>query len=506
MSTARELIARIYTEFVRVISEFEVEVYQERMPSSYHSNWSGGQVQAFQNSLVNFLLFFVLVAHVTAAILATSSLRGIQLQAQSAWSQQGNISNMPPKKTRGKDSLLNSGTMATDIRPHFLQDKQSRMALRSETETVVSTNDLESVESTVLLEQDNDDNTQNDPESEDNYLDCNADEPQIDGQISNNELAKMMTSLTSQFTEVRVDIKTMNEKFTVNSEKIDKLNDSMTEIFQKVETVSIENKGISDEVKSNRSDIVEVIRQQNEYNTKCDEIIREQNEFNTRYDQIVTLANSLKEKDLLIEHMKLRIENLEDENRKAKDKDEAREQHGRKMNLWVYGVEEPEKENTRQTVRNFCINVLKLDGKTVDNWLIKNTHRVGQYKTPKRPIIVAFVLWEDRQALLKSAKHLYQYNTDNDTTFAVKTDLAPRARQMRKDLHYVSKKMKEAEKCQAKVRDNAKGVVWLERKQNKDDRTWVTVPFAEIKNEYLPPHLKRPATTPAPDTIPAPTV
>ena len=106
--------------------------------------------------------------------------------------------------------------------------------------------------------------------------------------------------------------------------------------------------------------------------TNCNQT-RQQNEFNTRYDQIVTLANSLKEKDLLIEHMKLRIENLEEENRKVKDKDEAREQHGRKMNLWIYGVDEPEKENTRQTVRNFCINILNLEGKTVDSWSMKNT-------------------------------------------------------------------------------------------------------------------------------------
>ena len=396
---------------------------------------------------------------------------------------------MPPKKNRGKDSLLNSGTLASDIRPHMLQENQLRMALRSETGPVNSTNDSESEENRVFVEQEREDNVINDPESEDNYLDCNTDEPQSEGQISNNELARIMTS---NFSEVRVDIKTMNDKFTVNSEKIDKLNESMTEIFQRVETVSNEHKGISEEVKSNRSDMDEVIRQQNESNTKCDEIIRQQNEFNTRYDQIVTLANSLKEKDLLIDSMKLRIETLEDESRKAKDKDEAREQHGRKMNLWLYGVDEPEKENTRQTVRNFCTNVLNLDGKTVDSWLVKNTHRVGKYNTPKRPIIVAFVLWEDRQALLKSAKHLYQFNTENETTYAVKTDLAPRARQLRKDLHYVSKQMKEAEKCQAKVRDNAKGHVWLERKQNKDDRNWVTIPFEEIKNEYLPPHLKRP--------------
>ena len=80
--------------------------------------------------------------------------------------------------------------------------------------------------------------------------------------------------------------------------------------------------------------------------------------------------------------MHRRIEVLEEENRLAKDR------------------EEPEKENIWQTLRNFCITVIGLKREVVDGWMIKNVHRVGDYKMPKGPIIVAFVLWEDRQTML----------------------------------------------------------------------------------------------------------
>ena len=53
----------------------------------------------------------------------------------------------------------------------------------------------------------------------------------------------------------------------------------------------------------------------------------------------------------MIEHMHSRIEALDEENKLAEDKDEKWEQHGRKTNLWIYGLEEEENENTRQTER-----------------------------------------------------------------------------------------------------------------------------------------------------------
>ena len=376
---------------------------------------------------------------------------------------------MPPKKNKGKD------TPVTDIKSYMQLDRPPKMSLRSEVEI---DNINPNSESTTVQN--------NDLEPEETFIDCDTEQAPLEEQMSINELAKM---LTTQISEVRVDIKSLNEKFTVNSDKIDKLNQSMVEISQRVESISTENKNNSELVKANRIDIDEMIRKQNEFNVKQEEFVRQQQEFNLKHEEIIKLANSLKEKDLMIEHMHRMIENLEEEMKLSKDREEIKEQHGRKMNLWVYGVDEPEKENIMNTLSEFCTAVLGLKREVVGNWLIKNVHRVGDYKMAKRPIIVAFVLWEDRQTMLRANKNLYQYNSDNDTSYAVKTDLAPRARQLRKDLNFVNRKMKEAEKCEGRVRDNPKGHVWLERKQNKSDRFWETV--HNIKPEYLPPGVAR---------------
>ena len=176
----------------------------------------------------------------------------------------------------------------------------------------------------------------------------------------------------------------------------------MLSISERVEAISVENKTITVSVDKIKESIGEIIRQQNEFNSKHEEIIRQQNEFNSQYEKIISLANSLQEKDNIISQMQARIEALEADNKKAKDRNEELEQHGRKMNLWFYGVDEEENEDSRQALRKSCVNVLKMKGSVIDNWLIKNTHRVGAFKTPKRPIIVAFVLWEERQILLRA--------------------------------------------------------------------------------------------------------
>ena len=155
-------------------------------------------------------------------------------------------------------------------------------------------------------------------------------------------------------------------------------------------------------------------------------------------------------------------------------KDEADEQRGRKMNVWIYGVEETSKDNLFKVINNFCTNTLKLNPDIPENWLFKNAHRVGDHNKPKRPIIIAFFLWGDRQALLKAASGLYKYNQENNTRFSVKTDLAPKARQERSDLYGVAAVMREKEQVYARVSDNAKGKVWIERKAPNATR-WLKV-------------------------------
>ena len=107
--------------------------------------------------------------------------------------------------------------------------------------------------------------------------------------------------------------------------------------------------------------------------------------------------------------------------------EEVREQHSRKMNLWVYGIDFiDEKENTWEVVKAFAKRVLKLDDSFLEQCIIKNTHRVGDKESKDRPIIIAFVRWDDRMKFLKSASGLFSYNAENKTKYGVKTDLALR--------------------------------------------------------------------------------
>ena len=452
---------------------FTIPRSQVRKPSSCRSLWSDRSTLLTVFSTLQLFLQLLQVNHrsflTAAAIFFLAIWRGY-FQIQTPNQEKTGNYNMPPKKNKGKDIPV------TDIKSYMQQDRPAKMSLRSEVEQ-------DNIPSMAEPEE----GSGNDLESEDTYIDCDTEQAPVEEQMSINELAKM---LTSQISEVRIDIKTLNEKFTENSDKIDKLNQSMTEISHRVEAISSENKSTSESVKVNRVDIDEIIRQQNDFNLKQEEFVWQQQEFNLKHEEIIKLAESLKEKDLMIEHMHRRIENLEEEKNMAKDREEIKEQHGRKMNLWVYGVDEPEKENMKKTLNDFCTSVLGLRREVVEGWLIKNVHRVGDYKMAKRPIIVAFVLWDDRQTMLRANKNVYQYNSENDTSYAViKTDLAPRARQLRKDLNYANQRMKAAEKCEGRVRDNPKGHVWLERKEKKEDRYWETV--HNINPDYLPPGLAR---------------
>ena len=450
----------------RIEFGLKAELNQERKPSSTRSIWSVEVAIGVVLLLLQFSQLIDLTVLVAAAILPYRR----NSNAADKQDHPGNYA-MPPKKVKGKEPTQ------TTLWQH---DKPGRMSLRSEAEQESTVSNEKKGDQQVTLteipvssEAEQEDVVPNDQDGEDTFIDCDAEQLPEEAQMSNNEIAKL---LRSQIAEVRIDIKSLDINVTTNAAKIDRINVSMSDISGRVETISSESKTIWESVRVNRSDIDDVVKQQNDYNEK--------------HAEILTLAKSLREKDDLIEIMLRRIENLEDEIKASKDREEIKEQHSRKMNLWIYGVDEPDKENIKHTFKDFCTTVLGHKKEFVDSWMIKNVHRVGEYNSPKRPIIVAFVLWENRQAMLMSTKNLHQYNTDNNTSFSVKTDLAPRARQLRKDLHYVNKKMKEAEHCEGRVRDNAKGYVWLERKDKKEDRYWSTVLARDINPDYLPPHLK----------------
>ena len=70
--------------------------------------------------------------------------------------------------------------------------------------------------------------------------------------------------------------------------------------------------------------------------------------------------------------------------------------------------------------------------------------------------------------MLKSSYKLAQYNQKNDIRLAIKTDLAPIARQKRKSYQMISTKITENKEGLARACDDGKGKVWLERRPNTE--------------------------------------
>ena len=186
--------------------------------------------------------------------------------------------------------------------------------------------------------------------------------------------------------------------------------------------------------------------------------------MNKEIEELKASLEKYKEEELID---RSRLVKLERKCKGLESMDEVRETHSRKMNLWVFGVEQKdekeEPEDTWLVVKKFAIIVLELDEPFLDQCIIKNTHRLGKKENKERPIIIAFVKWEDRMKFLKAASSLYSYNKKNNTRYGVKTDLAPKARELRKAYHDAAVRWRQGEEgIIIRPCNNDKGKVWME--------------------------------------------
>ena len=387
-----------------------------------------------------------------------------------------------PKRGRAKDSATPAAVAPNDIKSAM--EKSSKRALRLECEDI-SINTTEK-SSNLALRLESEDNSTND-ELDSSQEVVFADQ---ENQISNNQLASMMSKLNERFADLEEKLvtsdnnaKVFNEKMSQWDSKVDNLSDTFTQLSNKVEDISSKTLTLGDSLTSAQDDLVKVLVTQEE--------------FEEKYQEIIRLVASLQEKEVMIEaqqreieelrdtqeYQQREIEELQDFKEKSLDKDEIREQYGRKMNLWLYGLDQKSKgENTWEVVKKFSVDVLGMNREILESWSVKNVHRVGDPTKPKRPVIIAFLRWEDRQAFLRRSSVLYQHNKDNGTSFSIKTDLAPRARQQRKDYFVITGLMKTQEDCQARVRDNHKGAVWIQKKM-QNDHDWANL--KTIDEKYL---------------------
>ena len=284
---------------------------------------------------------------------------------------------------------------------------------------------------------------------------------ETEGQYNDNEsdksssaLAETLARMDSTLSQVKTSIEDnhsaiieVKTEVTKTDVKVEKVCNSVESLTEEIKTLTVSKRKLEiEQIKV--SDKISVLEKQQLDQERLNEDLKKNVEIHD--SEIAALRAELAEYKASKVVTDKKIEVLEKENADHKIADETREQYHRKHNLWFYGLQEVKdgenKEIVWQTVSNFCINVLKIDQTRMKECVIKNAQRVGDPKVSDRPLIVAFCKWDDRQLVLRAASILFQFNKDNKTRFAVKTDLAPLAREKRKKYYNAANKMRELRK------------------------------------------------------------
>ena len=249
---------------------------------------------------------------------------------------------MPLRRAKTKEE--NIPTTPRDIRSHLLAaNTRQRMSLRSESSPA----------------------TEETKQSMDNQ--SNMADP-VNAEMSIASLAKIM--------------KENHENMTGMIGNIDnKLGLTSTSLESKLEVIS----NRVDEIGTNCTSLNENLCNLEKRVVECEEVVK-----------------AVKNDAVMVKYLTETVKSLQTQINNLLIKDEAKEQHSRKMNLWLYGVpENKEGENIWKVFYDFCGEVLGFERDFMDLWMIKNIHRVGKFQTADRPIIIAFLSWPDRQTILK---------------------------------------------------------------------------------------------------------
>ena len=310
----------------------------------------------------------------------------------------------------------------------------------------------------------------------------------LDKQFEENRLS-LVNMVDKKFDESNQSlVDSVGKKFDEHSEKFDsKIDLKFLEVQEKM---GLMKENIT-QIESNLNTVVQNQNsqksRQDEYDVKLnaleikylklDQYMKDLSKKDETFESALTFANSeieslKKESGIqkqMISNDKDIIIKVEQRCSDQEFKDEIKEQHSRKMNLWIYGVKQTDDdEDVWVTVCEFGKKVLKLDDEFIDELMVKNAHRVGKTKSDDRPIIVALLMAKDRMTFLRAASTLYKYNKEHNTKYGVKTDLAPKARAKRARYNFASYNWRKATGKILMVRSNDNGKVWMVTKDNHE--------------------------------------
>ena len=181
-----------------------------------------------------------------------------------------------------------------------------------------------------------------------------------------------------------------------------------------------------------------------EVNTRFNAVL---STFNTQFGQLTTNIRVLMQKqDEIIKQLQDKIVVLEAEIQSVKDENSTLAKmindvsdrlddtvdHGLRLNLIFYQIKEEPTEKYEDVIgvaRKFMTDKLKIDANTVQQFLIRDCHRLGVKSSDKiRPIIIAFTRMEDRNLVLSGGKNL------KFTDYSIQPHLSKRQQEVKKML------------------------------------------------------------------------
>ena len=158
-------------------------------------------------------------------------------------------------------------------------------------------------------------------------------------------------------------------------------------------------------------------------------------------EQVKSLEESLKFTQADQEEVKERVNTCEEDQMRNEDELIRQNIYSRRWNLIMYGIEESERENCTDQVKNIMVSALKINEETVRSTKFCGMHRLGKSKQNSgrpRLVIARFTCREDRDLVWRQ-----RYNLKGGH-FSFAEDLPPAVRKIRKMILVPA--MKEARK------------------------------------------------------------
>lgn len=127
--------------------------------------------------------------------------------------------------------------------------------------------------------------------------------------------------------------------------------------------------------------------------------------FDTRWNDLDKLLLEIREKTLQIDTLQTKVSNLERVIEQQSQKLVDLEDRSRRSNLVVFGVEEDSEENDESLRRKVIDGIFerKLKQKCSS---VARIHRIGRPGATKRPVIVYFQDFLEKETILRRAKNL----------------------------------------------------------------------------------------------------